>query len=85
MESLAQMHCVACRKDAPKVTDAQSAELHPQVPEWEIVDRDGINRLRRVFAFDDFGRRWNSRTRSVSLQRKRDITPRCSRNGAGRR
>ncbi len=55
MESLAHMHCVACRKDAPKVTDAQIAELHPQVPEWEIVDRDAINRLRRVFAFDDFG------------------------------
>jgi hypothetical protein len=30
------MKCVACRKDAPTVTDAETAEFHPQVPDWEI-------------------------------------------------
>jgi 4a-hydroxytetrahydrobiopterin dehydratase len=54
METLAQMKCVACRKDAPAVTDAEIAELHPQVSDWEIVELDGIKRLRRVFSFDDF-------------------------------
>ena len=48
------MTCVACRRDAPTVTDAEIAELHPQVSEWEIVELDGIKRLRRVFAFADF-------------------------------
>jgi 4a-hydroxytetrahydrobiopterin dehydratase len=48
------MTCVACRRDAPTVTDAEIAELHPQVSEWEIVEIDGIKRLRRVFAFADF-------------------------------
>jgi len=28
--------------------------LHPQVPAWEIVERDGIKRLERVFTFDTF-------------------------------
>lgn len=54
MASLAQSRCVACRRDAPTVTDAEIAELAPQVPDWELVDEDGIKRLRRVFRFDDF-------------------------------
>ena len=54
METLTQMKCVACRKDAPTVTDAEIAEFHPQVSDWEIVELDGIKRLRRVFSFDDF-------------------------------
>ena len=54
METLTQMKCVACRKDEPTVTDAEIAEFGPQVPDWEIVELDGIKRLRRVFSLDDF-------------------------------
>lgn len=36
------------------MTDAEIAELHPQVADWELVELDGIRRLRRVFSFDDF-------------------------------
>ena len=48
------MKCVACRKDEPTVTDAEIAEFQPQVSDWEIVERDGVNRLTRVFSVDDF-------------------------------
>ena len=54
MTSLAESTCVACRRDAPTVTDAEIEELHPQVAEWEILEVDGVKRLRRVFAFGDF-------------------------------
>ena len=54
MSTLAASRCVACRRDAPRVTPEEVAELHPQVPDWELVELDGIQRLRRVFAFDDF-------------------------------
>jgi 4a-hydroxytetrahydrobiopterin dehydratase len=54
MEPLARMHCVACRKDAPTVTEAEIAELKPQIPDWELVELDGIERLRKVFAFGNF-------------------------------
>jgi 4a-hydroxytetrahydrobiopterin dehydratase len=54
METLTQMKCVACRKDAPTVTDAEVAEFQPQVSHWDIVELDGVERLRRVFSFDDF-------------------------------
>ena len=54
IETLTQMKCVACHKDAPTLTDAEIAEFHSRVPDWEIVELDGIKRLRRAFSFDDF-------------------------------
>jgi len=48
------MKCVACRRDAQTVTGDELAELQTQVPDWEIVELDGIKRLRRVFSADDF-------------------------------
>jgi 4a-hydroxytetrahydrobiopterin dehydratase len=51
---LAEQKCVACRRDAPTVSDAEITELQPQVPDWELIEVDGVKRLRRVFTFDDF-------------------------------
>lgn len=54
MPGLAESSCVACRRDAPTVTDAEIAEFAPQVPDWELVELEGVRRLRRVFMFPDF-------------------------------
>jgi 4a-hydroxytetrahydrobiopterin dehydratase len=54
MDSLSQMKCTACRGDEPTLTDAQIAALHPEVPDWQIVERDGIRRLERGYRFADF-------------------------------
>jgi 4a-hydroxytetrahydrobiopterin dehydratase len=54
MGALAGMKCVACRRDAPTVTDEELAELRPQVPDWELVEIDAIKRLTRAFSFGDF-------------------------------
>lgn len=54
METLKQMRCVACRRDEPTLTDAEVAASRGQVPEWDIVEVDGIKRLRRAFTFADF-------------------------------
>ena len=53
-EALTRASCVACRRDAPTVSDAEIAELRPQIPDWELIEQDGIKRLSRVFPFDDF-------------------------------
>jgi 4a-hydroxytetrahydrobiopterin dehydratase len=52
--SLTEMSCVACRRDAPTVTEEEIAELRPHVPDWELLEVDGIPRLRRVFPAADF-------------------------------
>jgi 4a-hydroxytetrahydrobiopterin dehydratase len=48
------MKCTACRGGEPTLTDDEIAELHPQVPDWQIVERAGIKRLERVFRFNNF-------------------------------
>jgi len=38
----------------PTLDAAGIAELSPEVPEWEVVTVDGVQRLRRAFTFPDF-------------------------------
>lgn len=54
MSSLKAMKCVPCRGDEPTVSEDEIADLTPKVPEWKIVEQDGVKRLRRVFQFDNF-------------------------------
>ncbi|HMA36636.1 MAG TPA: 4a-hydroxytetrahydrobiopterin dehydratase [Chloroflexia bacterium] len=54
MPKLHEFQCVACRKGEPTVTDAEQAELLPQIPEWQVVEREGVSRLERVFRFGNF-------------------------------
>lgn len=51
---LAQQKCTACRKDSPRVTEAEIAELKPQIREWTLVERDGLSQLERAYKFADF-------------------------------
>ncbi len=54
MTTLTQERCVACRRDSPPVTDAEIAELKPQIPDWNMLERDGVPRLERTFKFPDW-------------------------------
>ena len=54
MTSLATSKCVPCLGGVPPLTEAEIAELHPQVPEWEVVAQDAILCLQRVFKFKNF-------------------------------
>ncbi len=54
MTTLSQQKCVACRGGEPTLTDAQIAELQPQVPDWQIKEVNGMKRLERLFKFRDF-------------------------------
>lgn len=54
MAELSQLKCVACRGGDPMLTDVEIHELHPQVPEWQIKEVDGVKRLERVFKLKNF-------------------------------
>jgi 4a-hydroxytetrahydrobiopterin dehydratase len=54
MEELTQLKCTACRGGDPTLTDVEIADLQPQVPEWRVIEVNGIKRLERVFTFKDF-------------------------------
>jgi 4a-hydroxytetrahydrobiopterin dehydratase len=52
--SLARERCVACRPDSPRVTEAELGQLRSHVPQWTLVERDGVWRLERAFRFANF-------------------------------
>jgi len=54
MGDLKNMKCEACQRGAPRVTAEESRTLHSHVPDWALVERDGIQRLERDFSFQDF-------------------------------
>jgi 4a-hydroxytetrahydrobiopterin dehydratase len=54
MTDLKSLKCVACRGGEPTVTDSEIAEMHPQVPEWQVKEIEGVRRLERVFKVKNF-------------------------------
>lgn len=54
MQPLSEQACEACRKGAPTASEEERAEYAPQVPDWRVVEREGVERLERVFPFADF-------------------------------
>jgi len=54
MSELAGRACEACRADAPQATRAQIDESMAQLPEWQIIDVDGVKRLTRTLKCKNF-------------------------------
>jgi 4a-hydroxytetrahydrobiopterin dehydratase len=54
MTELHQTKCEACRSDEPPLTGQEIDEMKPEVPEWKVIEVDGIPHLKRVFKFKDF-------------------------------
>ena len=54
MATLVGERCVACRADAPRVTEQEIAVLKLQIPDWKLVEREGIPRLERTYRFKNF-------------------------------
>lgn len=54
MTDLKSKSCEACRAGAPLATEQQTREYMTQLPDWKIIEIDGIKRLQRGFKFNDF-------------------------------
>ena len=54
MRTLSAERCVACRRDSPRATEAEIAEFRREVPDWQLLERDGIARLERLFHVPGF-------------------------------
>src|SRR6266446_10000991 len=56
MSELIREKCTACRRDSPQVTETDIAELKPQLPQWTLVEREGVKTLERAFRFRNFAK-----------------------------
>jgi 4a-hydroxytetrahydrobiopterin dehydratase len=54
MEPLTRARCVPCRGGMPPLTPEEIRELSPQVPDWRVVEHEGVSRIEREFRFPDF-------------------------------
>jgi 4a-hydroxytetrahydrobiopterin dehydratase len=46
--------CTACRADAPKASPEQIQEALAQLPEWKIIQVDGVDQLQRIYRLKNF-------------------------------
>ncbi|MBD1558684.1 4a-hydroxytetrahydrobiopterin dehydratase [Vibrio sp. S9_S30] len=53
-ETLLESSCEACRFDAPKVETEEAKTLLKQIPEWQLIDVNGILQLERIYTFKNF-------------------------------
>jgi 4a-hydroxytetrahydrobiopterin dehydratase len=51
---LTQMHCEPCQVGSPTVPDEEIATFRQQIPEWEVVEQEGVKQLKRGFKFRNF-------------------------------
>ncbi len=54
MDDLRQMKCVRVPAGVPALDKAQIASYKPQVPDWQVLEVDGVPSLQRVFKFKNF-------------------------------
>ena len=54
MTKLTELKCVPVRSGDPSLTQTEIAELQPQIPNWKIIDVNGIPHLEAVFKFKNF-------------------------------
>ena len=54
MTVLARERCVACRQDSPQVSGEEAQGLLKQIPDWKIVEHDGMKQLERAYRLKGF-------------------------------
>ena len=54
MSELSELKCVACRRGAPTVTEKEINEYSTKIPNWSLIQIDGVDRLEYTFRFNDF-------------------------------
>jgi 4a-hydroxytetrahydrobiopterin dehydratase len=73
--ALTQQTCTACRPGEPTVSEEEAARLAPEIPDWSIVEEDGITRLRRTFRFPGFAEAMSFTNRVGELAERENHHP----------
>jgi 4a-hydroxytetrahydrobiopterin dehydratase len=54
MSNLTNKTCEVCRIGAPLASQTEIDEFMPQLHGWELIEIDGIRRLKKTFKFNNF-------------------------------
>lgn len=58
MTALNELRCEACQSGAPTVTEAERNALMAELPDWTVIEREGIAQLEKQFLFRNFKLAW---------------------------
>ncbi len=72
---LAEMNCVPCRGGDPKLTASEIEALMPQIPGWEVITREDISRLEKLFHFKSYTQAVDFTTAVAALAEEQDHHP----------
>ena len=48
MNELLTKKCVPCKKGAPRLTPDELAAMRPEIPDWEVREKDGVQKLHKA-------------------------------------
>lgn len=52
--TLAQQKCIPCESDLPPLPEDEITKLRQEVSQWQVIDGQGVPRLKRRFDFKNF-------------------------------
>ncbi len=53
-ENLINRECKPCRGDAPTLNQDQITEYLAAVPQWQMIETNGVNKIFQIFKFRNF-------------------------------
>jgi 4a-hydroxytetrahydrobiopterin dehydratase len=75
MSNLTKQKCVACRADAPRVTDDELPDLIREIPDWQPITAESVLQLSRVFNFKDYSSSLDFANKVAELAEEEDHHP----------
>jgi len=73
---LAAEKCIPCRGGIPPLTESEIRALLPQIPTWEVAERNGIPLLQSQFKFRNFSDALTFTNKVAALAEAEDHHPR---------
>lgn len=75
MDQLKSLKCVPCRGGEPTVTDTEMTAFRTQIPDWEVVEVDGIKHLVHQYKFKNFRQALDFTNKVGGLAEEQDHHP----------
>jgi 4a-hydroxytetrahydrobiopterin dehydratase len=75
MSDLAEKDCLPYKSGESPLTESEAIALKPQVPEWQIIKREGIQQLERVYRFKNFAQALAFTNKIGALAEEQDHHP----------
>ena len=54
MAALRKLKCTVCKSGDDPLKEAKIKEYHEQIPDWSVIQKDGVKKIRRQFSFENF-------------------------------